>query len=218
MDEQFWHERWENNQIGFHEDRVNTHLEAYWHELGLARGTKVFVPLCGKARDLLWLRAQGHEVLGIEVSAIAVRDFFAENDLRPTVTECAIGERWSVDGLTIIRGDFFDLDSEETEGCAGVFDRASLIALPPPMRRDYAAHLKRILPVWAETLLVTLDYPPEEMNGPPFSVTETEVRALYGDTWTIQRLWQADALEENRKFRERGVTRLLETVYRLSPR
>ena len=217
MDERFWRERWENNQIGFHEGRVNAHLEAWWPELGLAPSARVFVPLCGKAVDLLWLRACGHEVLGVEISDIAVRDFFRENRLGATVTPCALGERWESDGLVILRGDFFDLGPEDVGDCAGVFDRASLIALPPEMRPDYAVHLKAILPEAAQTLLVTLDYPPGEMSGPPFAVTEAEVRELYRDTWSVRRLWQQDVLQEHARFRERGVTRLLETVYRLSP-
>jgi len=217
MDNAFWLERWQNNRIGFHEGRVNTHLENYWDQLDLAPGARVFVPLCGKARDLLWLRAQGHEVVGVEVSAIAVRDFFAENDLRPVVEQYEDREYWYEDGFTLIRGDFFDITQEEVAGCAGVFDRASLIALPPSMRADYAAHLKAILPGWAQTLLVTLEYDPSEMDGPPFPVSEDEVRALYTDTWRVERLWQAAVLDEQPHFRERGLTALRETVYRLAP-
>jgi len=43
----------------------------YWQELNLAHDSVVFVPLCGKSRDMLWLREQGHQVLGVELSAIA---------------------------------------------------------------------------------------------------------------------------------------------------
>ena len=83
--EVFWHERWEKNNIGFHQEDVNAYLQKYWHKLELKSGQKVFVPLCGKSRDILWLRAQGYFVAGVELSSIAVNAFFGENNLKPTL-------------------------------------------------------------------------------------------------------------------------------------
>ena len=52
-----------------------------------------------------------------------------------------------------------------------MYDRASLIALPPEMRERYARHLAGILPPATQILLITLDYPQPEMPGPPFAVS-----------------------------------------------
>jgi len=113
MQAQFWHDRWEQNQIGFHQQDFNPHLQAFWDRLELPAGGTVFVPLCGKSRDLLWLRAQGFPVLGIELSPVAVRDFFAENRLEPQVTPQGKFERWEADGLVILQGDFFELTAAD---------------------------------------------------------------------------------------------------------
>jgi thiopurine S-methyltransferase len=218
MQAEFWLERWEQNQIGFHQDAINDHLQAFWEQLPVPAGSRIFVPLCGKSRDMLWLRSQGFEIMGIEISPIAVRDFFRENQLEPRIAPQGKFERWEADGLAILLGDFFDLNAEDVAGCAGVFDRASLIALPPSMRARYAEHFTAILPPAVQTLLVTMEYPQTEMNGPPFAVEEVEVRKFYAQNYTVERLFAADILAENPGFRQRGVTRLEEKVYRLTPR
>jgi thiopurine S-methyltransferase len=217
MNPDFWHERWQKNEIGFHQPEINAHLQDFWAQLAVPAGGQVFVPLCGKSRDLLWLRAQGHRVLGVELSPIAVRDFFSENALTPQVTRHGVFERYNADGLTVLCGDFFALTPEIMQDVAGVYDRASLIALPPALRPRYAAHLAAILPAPAKVLLVTMEYPQAQMNGPPFSVSEEEVRRLYEPRYRVMRLFAKNILDENPRFRERGLSTLSEQVYLLAP-
>ncbi len=216
MQAEFWHERWEQNQIGFHQDEFNNHLQAFWGKLSIPAGSHVFVPLCGKSRDMLWLRSQGFLVTGVELSPIAVRDFFSENALDVVVKQQGKLECWESDGLVILRGDFFDMTVGDIATCDAVFDRASLIALPPEMRPAYAEHFKTILPAHIQTLLVTLEYDQAEMKGPPFSVSEDEVRRYYEDSFKLERLYTTSVLDDGPSFRQRGLTRLDEKVYKLS--
>jgi len=216
MDPQHWLERWENQQIGFHQDRINTHLESFWPQKGIPAGCRVFVPLCGKSLDMLWLRAQGHEVLGVELSRKAVADFFSENSLSATIEKNGRFEHWCCEGLTLLVGNFFDLQAADLAGCSALYDRASLIALPPSMRIDYARHMTAITPAHTVTLLISMEYPQTQMQGPPFSVEEEEVHTLYDASHQVQLLHTMDVLAENPRFRERGLTRLNEKVYRLS--
>ncbi|SEA41548.1 thiopurine S-methyltransferase [Thiothrix caldifontis] len=218
MQADFWLERWEYNQIGFHQPEINSHLQAFWGNLDVPKGSNIFVPLCGKSRDMLWLRSQGFLVTGVEISPIAVHDFFAENGLEPIVTRQGAFERWECDGLVILQGDFFHLTTADIAACAGVFDRASLIALPPEMRVSYSMHFMDILPPRVPVLLITLEYDQQEMKGPPFSVHETEVRGFYEHHYTIERLLVLNALDDEPGFRQRGLTRLDEKVYVLTPR
>jgi thiopurine S-methyltransferase len=217
MKAEFWLERWQRNEIGFHQGEINAHLQEYWSGLHLPEGAEVLVPLCGKSRDMLWLRAQGHRVLGVELSPLAVEDFCLENELKPQVRSHGAFDSWSCDGVTLLCGDFFDLEPADLKGVAGVYDRASLVALPLEMREHYARHLQRILPAQVPMLLVTMDYAQQEMSGPPFAVSEAEVCGLYGVHYAIERLYTLDVLAENPRFRERGLTRLDEVVYRLQP-
>ncbi len=215
MDAPFWLERWEKNQIGFHQNQVNAHLRSFWDKLALEKGATVFVPLCGKSQDLLWLRGEGHSVVGVELSPLAAEAFFTENELTPTVTRDGAFVRYESDGVTFLAGDFFALTPDAIGPVAGVYDRASLIALPPSMRKRYADHLTTLAPATAPILLISLDYPDGEMNGPPFSVHEEEVRRLYEGRREVSILYTHDALAENKPFADRGVTRLTEKVYRL---
>lgn len=217
MDKDFWIERWERNQIGFHQDEINAYLREFWKEMRVPGDGRVFVPLCGKSLDMIWLRAQGHEVLGVEISPVAVRDFFSENGLRYSRRPSGELERYESDGLTVLCGDFFSLTADDLKGCSSAYDRASLVAFPQEMRPAYAAHLGAVLPAGCPVLLVTLEYPLEEMQGPPFPVPEDEVQDLFGSGYAVRRIHEADVLAEYPRFRERGLSRLTERIFSLSP-
>jgi thiopurine S-methyltransferase len=136
MEEEFWLERWDRGQIGFHQREVNPDLRRSWPDLGLAPGDPVFVPLCGKSRDMGWLRSQGHPVLGVELSPRAVSDFFSESGLEPEWRRHRKLRVAEAGGVRIHQGDFFDLTAEDLAGVGAVYDRAALIALPPRGGRD----------------------------------------------------------------------------------
>jgi thiopurine S-methyltransferase len=216
MDKDFWLARWQAQEIGFHQDEINAHLQQYWPELKARPGATVFVPLCGKSRDMLWLAAQGFKVIGIEVSDIAVQTFFTENDLQPILTPQDHFKEYSCGEITILHGDFFDLSKKDLAAVSAVFDRASLIALPENMRQAYAQHLSSILPRTIKSLLITLDYPQEQMDGPPFAVSQREVEALFAPEFDVQSLQCLAILDEEPRFRKRGLSRLDERVFLLS--
>lgn len=76
QDNHLWLDFWRDERSDFHQIAVNPLLNKFWPSLKLAHGSRVFVPLCGKSLDMLWLAQQGHEVIGVELSSIAVEDFF----------------------------------------------------------------------------------------------------------------------------------------------
>lgn len=214
MQPAFWHDRWQHNQIGFHQERVTPLLERHWNAVQAPAGARVFVPLCGKSLDMSWLAARGHRVLGVELSQQAVDQFFSEHGLVPQVRTSRYGRHHVAGPIEIICGDVFDLDAEALADCTAVFDRAALIALPPDLRTRYARSYA-LLPGGCRGLLVTLEYPQHEKDGPPFSVVEDEVQALYADDWRIQLLARDDILDQQQAFREEGVTRMSTCAYRI---
>ena len=218
MKKYFWLERWEREEIGFHQNEVNPYLCEYWQELHLAHDSVVFVPLCGKSRDMLWLREQGHQVLGVELSNIAVQAFFKENGYTPHHVTRGKFEHCEADGIRILCGDFFDFSKDDLAKVSAVYDRASLIALPPEMRERYVRHLASILPPATQILLITVDYPQSEMPGPPFSVFPGEVEALYREHAEVRLLAQMDVLAQNPRFQQRGLSRLQENIFLLTLR
>jgi thiopurine S-methyltransferase len=216
MKKDFWLERWHRGEIGFHQDEINPYLIEYWKQLNLASNSAVFVPLCGKSRDMLWLREQGYPVLGVELSAIAVQAFFKESGYEPQHARTGKFDRCEANGIRILCGDFLDLRKDDLANVGAVYDRASLIALPPDMREKYARHLKDILPPGTQILLVTVDYPQAEMQGPPFSVSSSEVELLYKKYAEVRLVAQLDVLAKNPRFRERGLSRLIENIFLLT--
>lgn len=216
MDPEFWQQRWREGRTGFHQDKPMPLLLRHWPALGLAPGSRVFVPLAGKSLDLAWLAAQGHRVLGVELSPLAVAQFFEEQGLAPQVRESRYGRHYSAGNIELVCGDVFALDAEALADCAAVYDRAALIALPPPLRRRYVRELYALLPGGCRGLLITLEYPPHEKQGPPFSVPEDEVRELYGRDWEVTTLERRDILAQQPGFAAEGVSALETAVYALS--
>lgn len=218
MNKDFWLARWQRAEIGFHQDEINPYLRRFCPELNVAHGGEVFVPLCGKSRDMFWLLQQGFHVLGVELSPIAVRDFFHEQGQLPRRVSSAGFENFIGDGICLSCGDFFDLRREDMVQVSAVYDRASLVALPPEMREQYAQHLASILPSGTRILLVTFDYPQHEMSGPPFAVSVSAVELLYSPYAEIRLLAQADVLAQNPRFQQRGVSRMQENIFLLTLR
>lgn len=215
MQPDFWHQRWADNKIGFHQDRVTPLLERYWDAIEAPAGSRVFVPLCGKSLDMPWLASRGHRVLGVELSQMAVDQFFEALQVEPSISTTRYGRHHVAGEIEIIVGDVFDLDAHALSVCEAVFDRAALIALPPELRRRYVHETYAVLPADCRGLLVTLEYPQHEKDGPPFSVEEREVDTLYSPTWAIDRLERRDILSRETSFQEEGVTNLHTVAYRL---
>ena len=178
MEADFWHSRWQEGRIGFHQSDVNGFLKTWWSNLNLPAQSTVFVPLCGKSLDMLWLAAQGHRVIGVELSEIAAQEFFSEQNVQPDIQQLGHFASYSANNVTILCGDFFGLSVAELGNVAAVFDRAALIALPKEMRQPYAEHLRKLLPDGCQLLLVGMEYDETALSGPPFSVPWAEMAAL----------------------------------------
>ncbi|MBV2179675.1 MAG: thiopurine S-methyltransferase [Castellaniella sp.] len=218
MDTDFWLQRWVQGQTGFHQSRVMPLLQKHWPGLDLPAQARVLVPLAGKSLDVAWLAGQGHAVLAVEISSLAVEQFFTEHDLTPTVRDTPHGRLYHAGRIDYLCGDIFGLDAATLSDCQACYDRAALIALTPELRARYVDHVYGQLPAGCRALLLTLDYPQAEMDGPPFSVPDTEVQARYGSRWQIECLETRDVLATEPKFAERGITRMNTNVYRLTAR
>lgn len=218
MDEKFWIERWQKGETGFHQAQGNDLLRQHWHALGLnASRSTVFVPLCGKSVDMVWLAGQGHRVVGSELSSLAVADFFRAQGLTPQVRHENAFEIHTVDPITIWLGDFFALPEAAVQDAAAVYDRAALVAMPPAMQAAYVAKLQDLAGA-ARILLVSLDYPADQIAGPPFATPESQVRALFGPTHEVAVLAVRDGLAASPALKDRGLSWLEEATYLLTPK
>lgn len=184
MDAEFWHRKWANNDIGFHEGAVNPLLVKHFPALALGQGQRVFLPLCGKTRDIHWLLSNGYRVVGAELSRLAVEQLFAELGVEPAISTCGAIQRYGTGDLDVLVGDIFDVSSPLLGPVDAIYDRAALVALPGKLRGRYAAHLVEIT-AGAPQLLICFEYDQSRMDGPPFSIAGEEVERHYGETYAL---------------------------------
>lgn len=187
MDAAFWHGRWAAGDIGFHEGEPNALLRAHWHRLALASGQRVFLPLCGKTRDIHWLLEQGYRVAGAELDQGAVEALFDELGMTPAVQQRGALRHYQAPGLDIFQGDIFALDKQTLGAVDAIYDRAALVALPPPLQRRYVAHLSDIAG-GAVILLNTFDYDQRQLDGPPFSIPASAVNHHFDSRYRVSAL------------------------------
>jgi thiopurine S-methyltransferase len=212
----FWHKRWQIGQIGFHQSAVDRHLERHWPDLELASDSRVFVPLCGKSLDLLWLRERHQSVTGVELSEVALESLCMEHGIPARRRVLDNFDVYEAPRLQVYRGDFYSLTPGLLGPVSAVFDRAALISWAPELRAAYVAHLTALTRHGTQTLLITMEYAQSQMAGPPFSVSADEVDLLYARSHAIQLLSREDVLVNEPRLRSRGLTQLHEVCYRLT--
>ena len=212
-DKSFWNERWEKNELGFHALDVNPHLQAYIEHLTPTKEEKILVPLCGKTLDLLYLSQRFGEVWGVEYIEKAAIDFFAEHNLDAACTELEYGKIYQAKNIHIVVADIFSFLENTSIQFDALYDRASLIALEEEPRKAYAQKIQETLKPRAKVLLIALDYPQEQMPGPPFSVAPEEIDGHFEGSRRLTLLSRTNIIEKESKWRERGVSCIYETVF-----
>ena len=217
MDPDFWLKRWQQNETGFHQDKVQPALAKHWPGLGIQKGARVFVPLCGKSLDMTWLDDQGHTAVGSELSELAVDAYFQDRGQTASVREHDGFTVKTAGSVEIWCGDFFALKREHVNATAA-YDRAALVAMPPEMQKKYADKLAELMPFASQTLLIGLDYKQAEMKGPPFAIPRIAVQTLFEDDFNITLIEARDGLAKSDHLAKRGVTYLEEAAYLLRRR
>ena len=191
MDPNFWHERWNANEIGFHQSKPNALLEKHFDTLSLAKGSRIFLPLCGKTLDIAWFLGHGYHVAGAELSELAIVQLFKDLGVEPEISDVGPLKRYSATGIDIFVGNIFDLTGNILGLVDAVYDRAALVALPEEMREAYTQHLIDITGC-APQFLLCFEYDQSEMAGPPFSIAEADVKKFYDGKYDITFLEKSD--------------------------
>lgn len=201
-----WEERWRTGRTGWHEEQGNVSLRKHWD----ISGRRVLVPLCGKTVDLLWLENQGNDVVGVELSSLAVEAFFEENALSYSKSGGELTAYKARDRRILIYcGDYFGLQGETFDAH---YDRGALIALSPAERPRYAMHTSALLTKDARQLVITLEYDDGIASGPPFPVREAEVRRYWR---SLERMESREDIDNAPpKFADAGLMSMREVVWR----
>lgn len=216
MENNFWLDKWQEGEIGFHQAKVMPLLKKHWPHLGITNQASVIVPLAGKTMDVAWLAQQGHEVCAVELSPLAVEQFFNEHNLQPQVEKTAKHTIYRCDNITYICGDIFDLEANFFGSFQACYDRAALIALPVDLRNRYVAHVYDNLATNSKGLLITIDYLQNEMKGPPFAIGPEMVATQFSPKFAVRELEYRDILAAEPKFAQRGLSKMYTGVFELT--
>ena len=208
-----WIQRWQEGKIGWHRAQVNSKLVEFITCLKLKQGDTVFVPLCGKSYDMVYLLEQGFKVIGVELSSLAIEQFFDENNLVFTISQTDQFTLYQGENITLYCGDYFALDKSVLKSVSAVYDRAALVALAVDLRAKYAQHLYSIISNDCRVLLLTLNYPQSQISGPPYAVDEDEVVSLFSKGFECQQLQCFDDIKNEPKFLRAGVDFIEKATY-----
>lgn len=187
MKHEFWHDKWQKNEIGFHLNQPHSLLVKYIDSLNLEKNTRIFLPLCGKSLDIHWLLAQGYHLIGIDLSPIAIEELISELAIPFTERKLEKLTHYHHPQIDLFVGDFFELTSSNIGKIDAIYDRAALVALPEEMRTDYAQYLMQISNQ-ATQLLISFEYDQSAMAGPPFSISPQQLKDYYSKQYQLQLL------------------------------
>lgn len=177
-----WLSAWENGKAPWHQEEFHAILRKHTEKItNNLTNAKLFFPLCGKAVDILYLSQMGHEVIGVEYSELAVKQFFEENNIpfnAKLVPEVGVLYENNDCLIKIYCCDFFKFNSNLEKNFDGVWDRGALEAIEEAERGNYTRIVKTICKPNAGYLLETADRPPGV--GPPYYVSSEDISTLFG--------------------------------------
>jgi len=186
QDNSLWLTMWRDERIEeFHHPLVNPLLTRFWHSQKLKRNSRILVPLCGKSLDMLWLAEQGHRVVGIELSPIAVKAFFDENHLKVKKTRKGNFTCWKSGAIVIWCGDFFSLQKHQLGRIDSVLDKAALTALPECVREQYLTQLRTLIENDVGIFLLTVE-DVEKDSGLDVTIIDSEITKLFREHFEIK--------------------------------
>lgn len=225
---------------GWHKESVHPMLRKYGgrfnfslndNENGQQQQMKVLVPLCGKTVDMHFLAKQDSvsQVFGVDGVIKALTEFSDEN---PELEIKAVNELTKTgsyqqlvgNSISLLKGDFFALNEDDSDGKVdAVWDRASMVAIKPTLRKFYVETIGRVVKPGGSILLVTFDRrvgtDEAKSAGPPFSINEEEVRNLYNLPWveSIELLEEVNEFDANPGSRDRwekqGLSEMFEICF-----
>lgn len=189
--EKFWKSSSDNPS--FHVSSPHRTLIKYYNQIFKDDSEKrVFIPLCGKSLDMLYLTDQGHEVVGVEFSDFAVKSFFEDSKLDYTKEAIKNFVIWKskdpAKNVTIYQGDFYEVESKTLGFFDVVWDRGSFTAINIDDRELYTDIMFQIMKPSARYLVQVCKYDGSLYGGPPHYVTEHAMKSTFGRKCNFEKL------------------------------
>ena len=178
MKKEFWQEAWDNRNIGFHQGEYNPLMVSHFKDRDIKDKT-ILIPLAGKTKDVLYFLEKGAKVIAVEVVSSAVEEFFKESELEYDKREAQDITTYTSKNLTFYNADFFKAQSYINKDIDYVYDRASNVALPLELRKNYYSTIKELVNRDTQFLIITFSHDGPKDFGPPFFVPFNEIEESY---------------------------------------
>ncbi len=217
MNNEFWLNKWKTNDIAFHEKDANPDLINYLSELNLHQGDCIFVPFCGKSKDMLWLAEKGFNVIGVELSTIACNDFFSELNITPTIVQKPKFSVYQYKNIKLFCGDLFDLTSADLSSVKAIYDCKALIALPFNLRKKYVDHIISCTQTKINILVLTRESN-SVVTPPPFPINKAEIDLLFNSHFDVKQIKNRPLPSIPERLVKKGYADISECVYLISER
>lgn len=114
--------------------KVDPILMKHITELTAGRSNlRIFVPMCGKTRDMLWLAERGHAITGAEINARYIMAFFRDAALEYELRSEQIKPKRNVNvyaakghDITLYQCDIFDYSVEVSGQFDAIWDQSAI--------------------------------------------------------------------------------------------
>ncbi|XP_053323026.1 thiopurine S-methyltransferase [Spea bombifrons] len=205
MSDKDWIRKWEKKEIGFHEEKVHKLLAEFLETmLHNRKQITIFFPLCGKAVDMKWLADMGHNIVGVDVCEMGLKDFFKENNVTyleeavPAIPGAKVFKSTS-GNISLYCCSIFDINDSIIGKCDGIWDRGAMVAVNPTDRERYASVILSLMDKDCRYLLDTFEYDPKLHPGPPFYIPDAELEKLLGSQCNVKCLKITDSLTDKQR-------------------
>jgi len=173
LDEQFWTDKYENDQIGWDIGGVSSPLKAYFDQL-VDKSIKILIPGAGNAYEAEYLWKNGFEYV-----------YVVDLSLSPLINFAKRNPDFSKDQLLNV--DFFALNQKFDL----IIEQTFFCALNPTLRKRYVTKMQELL-VPNGKLVGLMFKVPLNTDRPPFGGNEGEYRALFADYFHIDVMEEAN--------------------------
>ena len=141
---------------------------------------------------MLWLKEQGYNVLGIDISKEVIDIFCKEHALQYKETRQGTFIVREVDTekgfLKLMYGDIFNLKVHDVDKIGVIYDHAGFIAIPEGIRTKYAEFITSLFPKGTKMILGLIDFRNE---NPPHNVGREEVNKLLSHALEVHMFFES---------------------------
>ncbi|GFR60726.1 thiopurine S-methyltransferase [Elysia marginata] len=199
----YWQQRYDGGDTYWLRKEATAMLVKHYNKLNPeGKAQNMLLPLCGKSVDLDWLSSQGVPlVVGVDCLLAVLREVsvrsgqsWIQTQVSESGSDFQLLER-SDGKMKLYSGDMLRFSTEIAGTFDAMWERGSLIILPPTDINKYAELLKSLLNPGGRILLESIEFDKDAIDPatdympfPPFPYFPKDIRLLFEPECTVEYL------------------------------